>query len=183
MGAVVAVMTTAFRDQMRRLLGLKFGPADMTTHWEALQDVPIDVLAEAVSRAQKTRSEFPSPAELRQDCDAVAHLVRHVEDEDRGEDLPAPVGLGTLPDGTPIVARRLWRFYHEDCTDSGMESCWCGERGPYTPPWLTSMACERRKEHLPHEWVRKCTCWESNPALIASRERMQKYAAQKSDRK
>lgn len=176
-------MTPGFREQMKRLLGLKFAPADLTTHWEALADVPIPVLTEAVSRAQKTRVEFPSPVELRQDCDAVAHLVRVVEDEDRGEEMTVPVTLGHLPTGEPVVARRLWRFYHEACLDSGIESCWCGDHDLARKPWMTDMRCERTKPHLGHEFVRRCTCFESNPALIRQRDRQRQYAESKTTKR
>lgn len=170
-------MTPAFREQMRRLMGLRFAPADLTTHWEALQDVPIAILAEAVTRAQKTRAEFPTPVELRQDADAVAHLVRpSIEDEDRGVDLAQPVTLGCLPDGTPVIQHRVWRYLCDLCSDSGTVSVWCGEATPYTPAWMTRGPCERRKEHLPHEWVQRCRCWDSNPDLIKKRERQGKYA-------
>lgn len=174
----VAAMPVEFREQMTRLLGLKFAPSDMLTHWEALADVPADVLAAAVSRAQKTRVEFPSPAELRQDCDAVAHLVRVVVDEDRGVDVP-PVVLGTLPTGAEIRVSREWRYYHSECGDSGVQSLWCGEDGTSTKPWQIRQACERTKPHEAHEWIRRCTCFDSNPELIRKRERQQKYAEAK----
>lgn len=184
MGCVVAI-PREFREQMTRLMGLKFAPADMRTHWEALSDVPPVVLEAAVSRAQKIRLEFPSPAELREDCDAVKHYAKPVPNEpDRGQDLPARVVLGTLPDGTVIKADRLWTYYCEPCSDSGTESVWCGgmetdgigDAGPTQKPWQVAQACERDKRHPAHEWVRPCTCFASNPALIRKRERQQKFA-------
>jgi hypothetical protein len=166
-----------FDGHMLRLIGLRFAPADMDTHWEGLRDVPSSVLELAVARACRTRSEFPSPAELREDCDAVAHQVRTtVIDEDRGTDLPEPVTLGTLPTGKAITAERVWRYYHEACSDSGMESLWCGEPGPSRKPWQELQACERTKPHDPHEWVRRCTCYDSNPHLIRKRERERQFS-------
>ena len=174
-------MTGEFRGQMRRLMGLRFAPTDLQTHWEALSDVPDGILAEAVSRAQKTRAEFPSPVELRQDCDAVAHLVRVTQDEDRGVDLEQPVTLGALPDGTPLPpVKRLWKYYCEDCEDSGMRSFWCGVAVEHvTKPWQIRMACERIKEHGAHEFVARCACWDTNQALIRKREAQRQYSEKK----
>ena len=175
-----------FRAQMTRLMGLKFAPSELVTHWEALRDVSADVLDAAVTKAQKTRSEFPSPVELRQDCDAVAHLVRPIVDEDRGVELAEPFTV-TIPQAEksfPIT--REWKYYHEACSDSGTESLWCGsvtrEDGKpnlLVKPWHLLQACERAGDHQPHEWVRRCRCWESNPALIAKRDRQQRYAETK----
>ena len=78
MGSVAVAVPVWFREQMTRLMGLKFAPADLTTHWEALSDVPEPVLAAAVSRAQRSRVDFPTPIELRQDADAVRmDMPRH----------------------------------------------------------------------------------------------------------
>lgn len=170
-----------FEVHMVRLQGLRFAPATLRTHWEALGDIPDAVLTSAITRAQRTRAYFPTPVELRQDANAEA--VRHrPPEEDRGEDLPTPVQLGTLPTGTPIVQTRVWRYYHEDCSDTGTESLWCGEPGPTRKPWQTLQNCERTKPHDPHEWVRRCTCWESNPALVNKRERERQYAESKGKR-
>lgn len=167
-----------FEQQMARLMGLRFRPAELQTHWEALRDVPDAILAEAVTRAQKTRAEFPTPVELRQDADAVAHLVRTQEpDEDRGADLEQPITIGTLPNGTPITQRRTWKYYCDNCEDSGMRSMWCGAAVEHiTKPWQMRMACDRTKEHMPHEFVARCACWDTNTALIRKREAQQKYA-------
>jgi hypothetical protein len=63
MGAVA--IPAWFRDQMKRLMGLKFAPADLTTHWEALSDLSQDDVAAAVTKAQRQCDEFPSPRLLR----------------------------------------------------------------------------------------------------------------------
>jgi len=174
----------AFDAQMARMSGLRFPPGDTDTHWEGLQELPDPVLEAAVSRAIRFRVDFPVPAELREDADAVAHYARELPPEDdRGTDLADPVTIGTLPTGTPVTATRLWRFYHEDCGDSGIESLWCGEPGPQRKPWQLQQACERRAAHDSHEWTRRCTCYDSNPALIRKRERQQKFADAKAGRK
>jgi hypothetical protein len=169
-------MTDPFRDQMRRLLGLRFAPADMVTHWEALQDVPLPVLTRAVSHAQQTRVAFPTPAELRQDCDVVASQIPHAPAEDRGADLPAPVTLGTLPTGAPVIASRVWRYYCADCSDSGYRAQWCGESTNGRKPWQGSSTCDRHAPHEGHEWVQRCACYDSNPALVRKREIQRKFA-------
>ena len=56
-----------FTAQMRRMNGLRFPPADLGTHWEGLSDLPIDVLTRAIERSIRTRSDFPTPAELRRE--------------------------------------------------------------------------------------------------------------------
>lgn len=161
---------------MGRLIGLRFPPADLTTHWEDLQTLPESVLEAAIARARRSRNDFPTPYELRQDADAESGITRAALEEDRGEDLPSPIVVGALPTGTPIMQTRLWRYYHEDCGDSGTESLWCGEPNPQRKPWQGLQHCGRSAPHEAHEWVRKCTCWESNPALVKKRERQQKFA-------
>lgn len=167
-------MTSAFREQMRRLMGLRFVPADLTTHWEALADIPDAVLSAAVTHAQKTRVEFPTPVELRQDADVVAHLVRQTEDEDRGTDCE-PVRVVAPSAGLSLPITRIWKYYCEVCSDQGWASFWCGDPAG-AKPWHDRARCERRKEHMPHEWVKRCLCYESNPALVRRREASQKYA-------
>ena len=62
----------AFDAQMSRLaLGLRWPPADLTSHFEALKDLPDDHLRLAVNRALQSREVFPTPSELRQDCDTA----------------------------------------------------------------------------------------------------------------
>lgn len=176
-----------FTAQMDRLSGLKFKPLNLVTHWEALQDVPDDVLEAAVTRAQKARDDFPTPLELRTDADAVAHYVAVLEPpEDRAVALEVPFTV-TVPEvGTVVSIQREWKYYCEGCSDSGWESVWCGERTvpmkdapprEIAKPWQVSIRCERRSEHGAHEWVRRCACWETNPALVRKRAAIQKYAA------
>jgi hypothetical protein len=178
MGRIAVEIPREFRQQMTRMMGLKFAPSDLLTHWEALSDVPAAVLAEAVSRAQKTRSDFPSPVELRQDCDAVAHLVRfEAPEDDCGVDLPQPFTVTVPGAGTVISITREWRYYCDDCEDAGMRSMWCGEPVEnVTKLWQMRISCDRTKEHAPHEFVAQCACWDTNRALIRKREAQQKYA-------
>lgn len=167
-----------FDRQMTRMLGLRFPPADMGTHWEGLADLPLDRLKDAVSLAIRTRVDFPTPAELRADADA-----RRPQE---GPPLPAseeilaePVELGILPDGTRLpAATRLWRYYCETCSDTGWHSRWCGP-GASHHPWLVDRGdCGRYGEHGGHEWVTHCGCYDTNPKLVRERERNRSYAQQ-----
>lgn len=167
----------AFETQMARLSGLKFRPAELQTHWEALKDIPDAVLEAAVTKAQRTRTEFPSPVELRQDADTVAHHVAPVAaEEDRGVPLAEPFSI-TVPEvGTVLSVTREWRYYCESCEDGGWRSHWCGDRTAHAKPWQESGHCGRRNEHAPHEWVEHCACYETNPALVRKRAASQKFA-------
>lgn len=167
-----------FNEQMDRLRGLRFVPSSLETHWEALQQLPEVVLEAAVTRAQRTRVEFPTPVDLRRDADDVAPQVQHLEPlPDQSEDLPEPVDLGTLPDGTRLKpATRLWRYYCDRCSDLGQASWWCGDEHSRRQPWIPFGRCPRRGEHGAHEWTTECACAASNPAVLRKREQQVKYA-------
>lgn len=172
MGRVaVAEIPLWFRQQMSRLIGLKFAPSDMTTHWEALHDMPEALLDAAVTKAQQETSEFPTPKMLRVYADQVRARVFPVpEEEPRGVELDAPVALGTLPTGLTLTARRTWRYYCEECSDSGWRSVWCGDVG-LAKPWQAHGVCGRRREHGSHEFVVPCPCASSNPDVQRKLER------------
>lgn len=177
---------TIFSVQMDRLAGLRFRPADLTTHWEALRDLPDAVLEAAVTRAQRSRVEFPTPVELRQDADAVAHHARPVEPpEDRSTPLAQPFSITVPEAGTVVSITREWRYYCEDCSDGGWVSRWCGdpvvtlkdgETRTLAKPWQEQRVCDRRGEHFPHEWVERCPCFDTNPELVRKRKLAQKFA-------
>jgi hypothetical protein len=172
MGAVVATseMTPFFKGQMRRLLGLKFAPVDMTTHWEVLKGVPDAVLVSAVARAQAECRDFPSPSELLSFADQVRRAEPLPQEPDRGVDLIAPVVIGALPTGTVIKAKREWRYYCDDCQDSGWLSIWCGDTAQ-AKPWQSHGNCGRTREHGSHEFVTPCPCASSNPDVLRRKER------------
>jgi hypothetical protein len=178
-----AVMTRDFfKGQMARLAGLKFVPVDLTTHWEALHDMPDVVLEAAIARSQRTRVEFPTPAEIRVDADIVARHVTPVgPDEDRGADLDSPVTIGHLPNGAPIVQTRTWKYYCDICEDGGMRSWWCGAEPSKRYPWLSLRHCHNpkcRMTNYAHDWSERCSCWDTNPKLVKEREKAKKYAEQ-----
>lgn len=176
-----------FTAQMGRLSGLRFRPADLTTHWEALKDLPDAVLEAAVTRAQRTRVEFPTPVEIRQDADQVkAHAQPVTPIEDRSARLDRPFTITVPGAGTVLSVQREWSYYCEDCSDSGWRWVWCGERcigegddkREIANPWHDSRPCGRTFSHSPHEWVTPCPCIEWNPQLKRKREAQQKFADQ-----
>lgn len=177
MGRVTVAVPVWFREQMTRLMGLRFAPADLTTHWEALSDVPEAVLTAAVTRAQRTRADFPTPNELRADADIVAPSSRELEPvENRAVPLDQPFTITVPGAGTVLSVTREWKYYHDACGDLGWVSWWCGEESP--TPWMRVARCERVIEHAPHEWSAKCSCFDSNPALVRKRESQRRYADQ-----
>lgn len=169
---------TFFERQMERLMGLRFPPASLETHWEALSDLPDAILEAAVARAQRTRSDFPAPLELRQDADAVAHQVRTAEPEaPRGVELEQPVEFQIPHVDHPLRVTREWRYDCDVCSDLGMRTFWCGSGTERRQPWLYLERCERRGEHGQHEWTRRCECYNTNPSVQRRIEGQAKYAA------
>lgn len=169
-----------FKEQMQRLSGLKFFPANFDTHWEVLHDLPEDVLEAAVGRASRTRIEFPAPVELRQDADQAK--PRYVAPEPEAPVLDTPVVLGTLPTGKVITAERVWAYYCDECSDTGTREYWCGQST--RQPWLLRKRCYNRNcqkmgDGYAHTWSDTCPCADSNPAIKRKRERDAKYAAEK----
>lgn len=167
-----------FDHEMTRMIGLRFPPADLQTHWEGLRDLPEDVLTRAITRAIKTRTEFPTPVELRTDADALGPPTLPQE-PDRGVDLPEPVVIGTLPTGAPVRATRHWTYYCDVCNDLGIRSFWCGDEPSPRYPWMLVSKCGTancRKVQYGHEWVQACPCAETNPAVIRRKEQNRQYA-------
>lgn len=183
MGRVTtADIPTWFREQMTRMIGLKFAPPDMTTHWEALQDMPEPLLAAAVTRAQQHTTEFPSPKMLRIYADQVRSRVIPVpQEEDRSIENPTPVEA-KLPTGQVIPLKRYWRYYCDDCSDSGWVSIWCGSPERAKPWQVVGGDCGRSVEHAPHEFVKPCPCASTNPDIQRRIERSRQGAKSGSER-
>lgn len=168
----------AMRQELDRLRGLRFRPADYQTHWEGLQEMPLSALAAAVGRAAKQCQDFPTPAELRALADAVGPSV--VVLEDRSTPLAAPVVVTAPFLSKPITVAREWKYYDERCSDLGWMSYWCGDPAS-AKPWIEAVLCGRLVEHPPHEWVERCRCADSNPAVLHRRERDARYAANRGE--
>ena len=173
-----------FKAEIRPLLGLRFVPSDLSGHFQAMTDkqVPVAVFRAGVLRALTTRTDFPAPAELLQDCDQVKHLAQPArQEEDRGTDLDEPT-VYEVPNHKPIRVTREWKYYCELCSDGGWASRWCGNTAPARSPWAKPRDCGKLTDHEPHEWVGKCVCYDSNPALIRKRENQGRFAVQERSR-
>lgn len=170
-----------FDLQMQRMVPLKAMPGDTDAYWEALQDIPDDVLIAAVGHALKTRAWFPTPAELRLDADVVR----------RREPLPAAprpkvvslegatyVEIHNPLGGEPLrlAVTRDWRRDCEACDDTGWAAFWCGPDMTDRYPWLRLRKCDREDEHYPHEWVLVCGCIPSNHTIQRRKAAGLRYA-------
>lgn len=171
-------MTRAFFDgQMKRMFGLKFPPASTDTHWEALSDLPVDVLASAVSRAIRTRIDFPVPLELRQDADQE-YRPAPVEPPNAGADLDEPVTVMIPRVNKPIVITREWKLDCDECGDTGWREWWCGARDRFVLASVRDRVCgKRHDESYAHGWAEQCPCKDWNPTIKRRNERNAKYAS------
>lgn len=173
---------TAFEAQMERMAGLKFKPTNLQTHWEALRDMPEALLSASVEKAQRESDEFPSPSVLKMFADRLRSDVMPLPAiEDRGVDLVEPVST-TLPTGKVIPFTREWKYYCEDCSDTGWKTWWCGPESNQRKPWLSRSVCQRTNAHASHEWVARCACVASNPAVLRKRESELQMATKRAER-
>lgn len=156
--------------QVKRLRILKGLPEDVVEYFAALEDVPDEVFTKAVNHALRTRTWFPTPAELRVDCDAVATTVVYepdpqVEDpvtEGRQVFLKNPFGDG----GITITLTRDWKFDCATCDDTGWVTHQCPER----------YCGRKRSEHDPHPYMLACACISTNPTIRRRRAANAKFA-------
>lgn len=162
----------AFEHSMRRLTGLKFAPVVMTTHYEALRDLTDVELDAAITRAARECDEFPSPKMLRMFVDEYRGQLP-VPDEDLTREKPAEPRTITTPYGETYTFNREWRYYCEECSDTGRRSYMCGDGPSSRYPWLTVVRCQtphcektRRGMVYEHEWVTACPCAATNPAVL-----------------
>ena len=157
--------------QIARLTILKGLPEDVEEYFTALADIPDERFTSAVSHALKTRQWFPTPAELRADCDLVGKVVAFSPPP--GQRFEAVVGGGYTAtfrnpfSGQELTVKvdRIWKFDCEDCEDTGWRSRQC-----------PSIACERRHPHSAHEWVERCACIDWNPTIRRRKEATAKYS-------
>lgn len=143
-------MTPAFKAQMSRLLGLKFAPPTMETHWAALSHLTDEQLRDAISVAQRECREFPTPSEL----------LGFVE-----QSSPRVYGADAF-DGS---------FHCTACQDSGWRRWGCGDAAEKEE--LPRQHCGRERTHYGHLWVDICPCRATNPAYLRKRERTVQQAA------
>lgn len=166
-----------FEDQMNRLADLKSPPSSVDGHWEALKDIPLTMVKSAITHALRTRSWFPTGAELRADADHVARHTALAPAEPKVIDLAdaQTVVVQNPLGGQPLTLQVVREWYHDCdvCSDSGWASRWCGETPPN--PWTPRRACERRHGHAAHEWVEPCACIATNPTIQRRRAAGLKY--------
>lgn len=161
-------------QQLGRLVPLRGMPGDSDPYFEALSDIPEATFSAGVGYALRSRSWFPTPAELRADCDMARASVRPSE---RLEPVVEDVAGEVLEIRNPFDAEnplrirvtRRWKHDCLTCDDSG----WASRQCPQT-------ACGRRFEHGPHEFVERCACIEWNPTIRRRKEAAGvKYAVEK----
>jgi hypothetical protein len=171
-----------FDDQMARMCDLKAHPSGMDAHFEVLSDIPPDVLIQGITHALKTRPWFPTPAELRADCDAALRRVPIVvggrrKFVDVANAQRVEIRNPFAPD-LPIVLfiTRDWDHDCTNCEDYGFASRWCGAEGHARFPWMVAADCQRQDEHLPHEWVERCPCIATNPTIQRRKASQMRYS-------
>ncbi len=171
-----------FDDEMGRLGLLRNPPAELETFWDLFQSVPAPELRAGISHAVRTRTFFPVPAELFEDCDTARPQRTWTDTErmpsgpQRTERIENPFG------GAPLVVtvHREWAYYCQRCSDSGWVSQWCG--GPAPKPWQFTTTCARPRKHDPHEWVERCACVPTNPAIQRRRDSLAQTATAKANK-
>jgi len=168
-----------FDAQMGRLIVLKGWPDEIEEYFPVLSDIPEDVFTEAITHGLKTRMWFPTPAEVRADCDAVVRLrpvppvapqVEELLEGGRLVSIPNPLGGKALE----IHVTRDWRHDCETCRDTGWASKWCGAGANARA--LPVVSCGRRSDHDGHEFVEQCSCLDWNPTLRRRRDAGAKYS-------
>ena len=170
-----------FDPILGRMLVLRGAPDHGDEHFKAMADMPQAVLERAVDHALKTRSWFPTPAELRMDADASAPSLR--PDPPEPQYVPSPSAVTrTIRNpfgGANLVLsiEREWRYDCERCWDTGTKSWWCGQNAARFPE-MPERICGRRQDHDAHEWVERCDCWDFNPTLKRRRAALQKHYAE-----
>jgi hypothetical protein len=132
-------------------------PAHADECWKAVERYRGDVFDEVATRLNATCRFLPRPVEWLDACRAVQgerDMVRLREQELAAENY------------------RRERTYHcLACLDSGLETIRCP-----TPPsadWCPT--CKRMKKHLyDHTYRTPCSCRETNPVILARRDKAQR---------
>jgi hypothetical protein len=164
--------------QLGRMSVLRGFPESVDEFWRIFSHIPERVIAAGVSHAIRTRSFFPTPAELLKDCDFAKPPVP--EEEPRVMSTDTFETIIRNPFGGPdltLTVDRLWEYYCDFCSDEGRQTYWCGSASDAgRKPWTDVSPCGRRGEHGSHEFAARCACWETNPKLVRQRERDAEYA-------
>ncbi len=154
----IAEIPRDFQQRMARLVGLRFPPASLQTHWEALRELAVEDLDNAISRAAKECGEYPTPNILRSFASQMA--TRIGLDEDRSVPLEVPTVVRFPAGGVEVEITRAWKFYCDKCEDTGWVGQKCAANG----------RCGRERCHYAHDYVGRCECWHYNAALVRKRQ-------------
>ena len=183
-----------FEKELGRLACLRWPPADTDGHYTTLKDMPFADFHAAVTLALKSRSEFPTVAEILNDADAANLQPRTVIPFPQSVELETPVKV-KLPLTYTDKERQTFKQTHkrepsthllitherapsncEQCNDSGWEESQCpGDHRCGMPSCATTK--------YQHGYAKKCACWETNPILIYEREQKRQYAVQESTKR
>lgn len=169
---------------------IEFDKAMGRLYYEALADIPIDVLEAALDFLVKHAGEwFPKTEEIRSTCDLVSEEVHKARVQDELRALPPPAQEALALEGTSaqveekilplpggpmtVKVRHDVSGYHCDrCEDTGyMKVCRCEDASrcnahgrrmddDYCPEYMNG------RSRLP---VRRCVCYETNPELLRRR--------------
>ena len=172
-------MTREWMDaQLGRMSVLRSAPESTNEYWPIFAPLPERVIASGVAYAIRTRSFFPAPAELLRDCDTAKPPVPDVPvREPSGNTFTATIRNPFGGADLVLTVDREWNYYCDACSDIGMRTFWSGSADDAgRKPWHDVSPCGRRSEHGTHEFAERCSCWDTNPALVRKREREAKYA-------
>lgn len=166
---------------LNRLRVLRGGPDSLEkleVYVEAFAHADAADFERGCQRAIRTRSFFPTPAELFADCETAAPRETWVGERQESDVDARIVHIANPFGGAGLTLRvsKVWDYVCDDCDDMGQVSFWCGEIGPTKKPWQLVVPCGKQQEHAPHEYVTRCACWERNPALIRKRAAQAQHA-------
>lgn len=149
-----------FAEQMARLSGLRYRPSAYTGHYDVLHHLPEPILADAVTRILATQDDFPTPALLLREAEALRPVLE--PDPPRVESID-PFDVVVPVTNQRITIDRVWYDDCETCRDTGIELFWCGDSHP--PSRHHARRCGRHQCPYDHEWVGPCGCVPTNPTI------------------
>lgn len=141
---------------------------------EGLADVPDDVLVKAIDEAIKGEAFMPTVARIRTYCDKVRPPVIDAPA------LPAVPVTKLLSGDTALDEHdpRLW-VYCALCRDTGMVETIKATKPNYTMPVAVGSKGEIERRVIEVErksYFHHCACRETNPKLVAQRQRVAKFS-------
>jgi hypothetical protein len=188
------MLRTEFEKELGRLACLRWPPVDTEGHYTTLKDMPFADFHAAVTLALKSRSEFPTVAELLNDADAANRRPSTVIPFLQSVKLKTPVKIqlpwtytdkertalkakyGQEPKDYLLITHERAPSDCDRCNDSGWEEFQCpGDHRCGMPSCATTK--------YKHSYAKKCACWETNPVLIYEREQKRQYAVHESTKR